>query len=255
VPKEKIDDKAVLVYLKSKRAALDQAIAALEGKAGDSAAVLNGGGVNEEVQSDSFVGMNIATAGVKYLKMAGRPARTTEEVYNALTKGGLTPFTRASLATIMYRIHNQGGEIFRVSKGLWGLSEWYPNRPKLAKKKSKGAAEEKESVKEESKKKQARGARSRRMAPIKPDDFKEVAVKWLRTLRDAGADGLPTPQLAAALGYNSGRKVPFLAIKINKQLASAKMDPKTVYEGRRIGKEQRWFAKEKIEEAMKLLKV
>lgn len=31
--KEKIDDKAVLPYLKSKRAALDQAIGALEGKA------------------------------------------------------------------------------------------------------------------------------------------------------------------------------------------------------------------------------
>ena len=256
---KEVDDKAVLAYLKSKRAALDQAIAALEGKGSDLPEVLGGGG-GKEVQPDSFVGMNIAMASVKYLKMVGRPARTTEEIHTALARGGLPDFTRGSVATILYRIHKHGGEVFRVSKGLWGLSDWYPNRPKPAKKKSSKHTDEKESVKEVKNRGQTRHrqdkkqTRPRRVATIKPDDFKEASVKWLRALRDAGASGLPTPQLAAALEYDSGRKVPFLSIRISKQLASAKIDPKTVYEGKRVEGKQRWFAKEKIEEAIKLMK-
>jgi len=94
---------------------------------------------------------------------------------------------------------------------------------------------------------------SRVVTSAKVGDFNTTTVKWLRMLRDAGADGIPTPKLAAELGYDSGRSVPFLAIKINKRLTDAKMNPKTVYEGKRMGKEQRWFAKEKIEEALTLL--
>jgi hypothetical protein len=73
-------------------------------------------------------------------------------------------------------------------------------------------------------------------------------------LRDAGGNGITTPRLAAGLGYDSGRSVPFLAIQINKILTDAKMEPKTIYEGKRVDGEQRWFAKEKIEEALKLMK-
>lgn len=204
--------------------------------------------------------MNIAIASVKYLRMVGRPARTTEQIYEALSNGGLAHFTRESVATILYRIHNQGGDIFRVSKGLWGLSEWYPNRPRPAKRKSKEAPKEKESTREEGKQKQAkprqnkRGARSRRVAPAKADDFSAKAVEWLRILRDTKAEGVTTAELATGLGYDSRRLVPFLSIRIRKRLADANMDPKTVYEGRRVGKEQRWFAKEKIEEALRLMK-
>lgn len=257
---KRVDDKTVLAYLKSKRAALDQAIAALEGKAGDAPEALGGGDSSEEIQPDSFVGMNIATASVKYLKMVGRPARTTEQIYEALSNGGLAHFTRESVATILYRIHNQGGDIFRVSKGLWGLSEWYPNRPKPAKKKSQEDIGGKKSVTEKKKQKQPKSRqgketnRPRTMTRAKAGDFNATAAEWLGMLRDAGKDGLSTAKLAAGLGYDSGRPLPFIAIRINKMLSGAKIDPKTVYEGRRVEGKQRWFAREKIEEALKLMK-
>ncbi len=150
---EQLDDKAVLDYLRAKRAALDQAIAALEGKVGDLPIILNGGGGRQEIQPDSFVGMNIATASVKYLQMVGRPARTTDQIHEALAKGGLPNFTRLSVATILQRMANRGGEVVRASKGLWGLPEWYPNRPRVVKKKSqeKGESEEPNAGKESKK--------------------------------------------------------------------------------------------------------
>jgi hypothetical protein len=244
---EKIDDKAVLTYLKAKRAALDQAIAALEGKVRGASATFGGSGSNEEIQSDSFVGMNIATASVKYLNMVGSPARTTEEVHNALTSGGLPNFTRASLATILQRAANQDRDIVRVRKGIWGLAEWYPNRPKRVKKKEKKRQKQPKS-------RQGKKANRPSSGPLaKVSQINTIAVKWLRMLREAGESGMSTAKLAAGLGYDSGRPLSFIASNINKKLAAAKIDPKTVYEGRRVGKEQRWFAKEKIGEGLKVL--
>ncbi len=254
-----VDDKTVLAYLKSKRAALDQAIAALEGKA-SGAVEAEGGGLTEKIQTDSFVGLNIATASVKYLKMVGRPARTTEDIYNALAKGGLSHFTRESVATILQRMHNQNGDIVRVSKGVWGLAEWYPNRPKTTKRKSHEGAEEREAAAEKEKQPKSKEGKEKKadrpgaVTDFTSKDVTTITSKWLRLLRDAGTDGISTPKLAAGLGYDSGRSVPFLAIKVSKRLIEAKMDPKTVYEGKRVEGEQRWFAREKIEEALKLMK-
>jgi|GEM_PF-1177114 len=256
---KRVDDKTVLAYLKSKRSALDQAIAALEGKAGNISETFDRGGSNEEIQSDSFVGMNIATASAKYLKMVGRPARTTEDVHSALTKGGLPDFTRESVATILQRVHNQGGDVFKVSKGLWGLSEWYPNRPRLGKKKSQEGVQVKKSDTGKKKKKQPKSRQKKETnlahtkTTAKIGDFDATAANWLRLLRDAGKDGLPTAKFAAGLGYSSGRPLSFLAGRINKRLSGARMDPKTVYEGRRVGGEKRWFAKEKLEEALRAI--
>lgn len=256
---EKIDDKTVLTYLKTKRAALDQAIAALEGKVGGTSANFGGGGSSEEIQPDSFVGKNIATASVQYLKMVGRPPRTTEDVHGALSRGGLPRFTRGSVATILQRIHNRRGDIFKVSKGVWGLAEWYPNRPKPVRKKSQDEREDNESATEKKRQKQPKSRqsnetnRSLRVTLAKASHFNTIAVKWLRMLREAGADGMSTAKLAVELGYDSGRPLPFIASNINKKLAAANINPKTVYEGRRVGKEQRWFAKEKIGEGLNFL--
>ncbi len=106
---ESLNDKSVLAYLRAKRAALDKAIAALEGKSGDGGlgTFAVGGSEPNEVQGDTFVGMNIATGSVKYLGMIGRPARTTEDIYTALTKGGLSHVSRGSVATILQRVHNR----------------------------------------------------------------------------------------------------------------------------------------------------
>jgi hypothetical protein len=80
-----------------------------------------------------------------------------------------------------------------------------------------------------------------------------VGVEWLRAIQDAGNQGLSTARLAAALGYESGRSIPFVATSLNKRLRDLGFDPKSVYEGRRVAGEQRWFAKERIEEAVKAL--
>lgn len=129
-----VDYKIVLADLRAKRTALDQTIAGIEVILGESSGGFTSGGFSQDIEADSFVGMNIATASAKYLKMVGRPARTTEQVHDALTRGGLPDFTRGSVATILLRIANQGGDVVRVSKGVWGLAEWYPNRPKTKKK-------------------------------------------------------------------------------------------------------------------------
>lgn len=94
------------------------------------------------VQADTFVGMSIGDAAPKYLGMVGRPARSTEEIVQALLSGGLQRVSPASVATILIRIHNADGPVVRVQKGLWGLAEWYPKRPPRATRKS----EEKESA-------------------------------------------------------------------------------------------------------------
>lgn len=128
---EGIDYKAVLADLKARRSALDQAIAAIEAILGEvPTSLVNGGSISQEIQPDTFVGLNIADATAKYLKMVGRPARTTETITEALQRGGLN-VSRASVGTVLLRNHNRNeGEVVRVGRGLWGLAEWYPQRPR-----------------------------------------------------------------------------------------------------------------------------
>jgi hypothetical protein len=98
------------------------------------AGIASGGGVGArpsggQILHDSFVGMSIVEAAEQYLKIVGRPARSTDEVVEALTGGGLQRVAPASVATLLIREHNGGGAIVRAQKGFWGLAEWYPKRP------------------------------------------------------------------------------------------------------------------------------
>ena len=133
-------------WLEGQKAGIEAAIEALKHleSLGVGAAGLQGLGVSPNhrgIQQDTFVGMSIADAAPKYLEIVGRPARTTEEIVQALLRGGLQRVSPASVATILIRIHNANGPVVRVQKGLWGLAEWYPKRPPRATRKS----EEKES--------------------------------------------------------------------------------------------------------------
>jgi hypothetical protein len=114
------------------------------------------------VEADTFVGMSIGDATPKYLAMVGRPARSTDEITQALLRGGLQRVSPASVATILVRIHNTDGLVVRVQKGLWGLAEWYPKRPPRVARKS----EEKESA-----------SPKRRGRPPKKRTKEEAAVK------------------------------------------------------------------------------
>lgn len=127
---DSIDYGAVLADLKAKRAALDQTIAGLEAVlAGTGVAETGpiGNGVKAAIHVDSFVGMNIPDATAQYLRMVGRPARSTEEIINALASGGLRA-TDDSVRTVLSRTSRGGGEVLRVGRGTWGLAEWYPGR-------------------------------------------------------------------------------------------------------------------------------
>ncbi len=90
-----------------------------------------------EIAPDAFTGMSIVEGAIKWLGMAGQPARTTEAIVDALKKGGLQRVTPASTATLLVRSHNSGGAIVRAQKGLWGLEAWYPKRPPKTNRKAK----------------------------------------------------------------------------------------------------------------------
>lgn len=126
----KTDYKALLEDAKRQRAELDAVIAFAERQLGfasksnsqttQPAAIANG--TDTEIQPDTFHGKNIFQASEKYLSMVGRPARSTEEITEALGRGGVTA-SAGSVATILGR--DKGGRITRVKRGLWGLKEWY----------------------------------------------------------------------------------------------------------------------------------
>jgi hypothetical protein len=146
---EAIDYRAVLADMRTRRAALDRAIAGLEAVLGESSSSGELGapnGVGQEIQADTFVGRNISEATAHYLRMVGRPARSTEAVTEALNRGGLV-VTQPSVGTVLLRSHNRGeGEIVRVGRGIWGLAEWYPGRPRVRRRDSE--EEQKEEIDE-----------------------------------------------------------------------------------------------------------
>ena len=127
-----LDIDAMIAAYEAKIAAMQDAVSALK-KARDA---LGGVGLSSgrpvsggQLHPDSFVGMSIVEASAQYLKMAGRPARSTDEIVDALTRGGLQRVSPASVATLLIREHNNEGPVVRVQKGFYGLAEWYPRRP------------------------------------------------------------------------------------------------------------------------------
>jgi hypothetical protein len=128
--KVEIDYNVVLADMEAQYAALGQSIAAMKVwlKGGGTpppglGAIGNGRNVSE-IDIDTFAGLNIHIAGAKFLRMVGKPARTTEVVTKALNQGGLR-CSQASVATVLGREGVKSGEIYKVSRGVWGLKEWY----------------------------------------------------------------------------------------------------------------------------------
>jgi hypothetical protein len=123
----KFDFKALLQDLKRQRAEIDATIAYVERQLGaklpdNKSITINPERGKADIEADTFHRKNILQASEKYLGMVGRPARSTEEIVDALGRGGL-PTTTGSVATILGR--DKSGTIQRVKRGLWGLSEWY----------------------------------------------------------------------------------------------------------------------------------
>lgn len=145
------DYRKILEDFVRQRDALEQVIAGLRVLAGESASTTNlsGGGTAGEIHADTFIGKTIVDAASMYLRMVGRPARSTEQIVEALNRGGLT-VSKESVSAILMRDANQEGEMYKVGRGVWGLSEWYPGATKRAKKKISDKEGESEETKEES---------------------------------------------------------------------------------------------------------
>jgi hypothetical protein len=133
-----VNYEAVLSDLKAKRAAIDSAIAAIEAilGQGSSIPVPTIQGPTAEIRPDSFFGMSIPEAAKKFLVMSKKP-RSTQEIAEALLNGGMTSASgnfANSVGSVLNRQDKSSGEIVRVSRGLWGLAEWYPGRKRNFKK-------------------------------------------------------------------------------------------------------------------------
>jgi hypothetical protein len=137
---------AVIADLRAKRDQIDQAIGLLEalregvsvpamnvGQAATGISALIGYATDKdgEIAAGTFHGMSIEAAAKKLLQVRKR-TMTAQELAQSLRAGGLhlqseTPAN--TIASVLSRAFNSGGsDIVRVSRGQWGLQEWYPTQ-------------------------------------------------------------------------------------------------------------------------------
>lgn len=89
---------------------------------------------------DSFFRMTVPQAIKEYLNISKRP-KTGKQITEALRSGGLTSTAKNLYGTVYPTLlrMEKAGEVVRVSKGEWGLSEWYPGSRKVSTDKSETA--------------------------------------------------------------------------------------------------------------------
>jgi hypothetical protein len=106
-----------------------------------------GGGQGGGIRPDAFLKMSIPDATKKHLE-AIRQKQSTQEIIDALQKGGLPPSKYNTVYSILSRRASQVGDIINM-KGDWALAEWYPNhRPKAKRGDAPVDGNEKEAEKE-----------------------------------------------------------------------------------------------------------
>lgn len=144
---------AVLADLRARRAELEIAIIAIEKAMGAApsnvAPGVLGGGIparssgDQTIRPDEFFNMSILDATEKYLNIVKKP-QSLNAIVAALTNGGFIHQSKnfgATVFTTLRRAEDRGDRVLRVQKN-WGLTGWYPNRPRpmkeeLASKKAK----------------------------------------------------------------------------------------------------------------------
>lgn len=129
---------AVLADLRAKRDQIDQAIGLISSLM--NVATLSPAAVSSPAQSIDeskdgnpaglFLGMSIVDAAKKLLGLRKRVMSNTE-ILAELQAGGLV-LTGADplnvVGSVLTRRFNNVGDVVRVSRGTWGLKEWYPGR-------------------------------------------------------------------------------------------------------------------------------
>jgi hypothetical protein len=94
-----------------------------------------GGGI----KPNSFLKMSIPDATKKLLDIT-QAKQSTQDVMDALVKGGLPPSKYNTVYSILARRASQVGDIINM-KGDWALTEWYPNHRAKSKKDAQNGAE------------------------------------------------------------------------------------------------------------------
>jgi hypothetical protein len=134
---------AVIADLRAKRDQIDQMIQYLEATKGGvpilapgmipTSTILGSIGSSSDgapIPAGTFLGMGIEE-GVRSLLRIRKRAMTAQEIASDLLAGGLhlkseTPAN--TIASVLSRAFKGGGDIVRISRGQWGLKEWYPTR-------------------------------------------------------------------------------------------------------------------------------
>ena len=122
-------EKAMLDEWRQERDELDSLISALEKRialrSGSPGALPASGG---KISPDEFFRLSTPEAIKKFLKLVGKPARSTQDIIDALTAGGMeTNYT--NVYTALIRLQKRDGVIAKVGEN-WGLDEWYPRAPR-----------------------------------------------------------------------------------------------------------------------------
>jgi hypothetical protein len=115
---------AVIADLEARKAQIELTIANLKAIAAQSGTPIGGpGGGN--LGPSAFLGMSIPDAAKAHLS-AVKQKKSTQEIIEALTDGGLPPSKYTTVYNILTRRQRQVGDIVNM-KGDWALAEWYPN--------------------------------------------------------------------------------------------------------------------------------
>jgi hypothetical protein len=135
-----INYEAVLADLIQRRDALNSAIDAVrrivgtaDGSPGETEAppTMNGPRpAGSAIRADSFFGLSVGDAIVKYLEISRQP-RSLTQIAEALQQGGLTHRSKqlaATVSTTLKRRSESPGDVVKVKRGLWGLQVWYGSK-------------------------------------------------------------------------------------------------------------------------------
>ena len=79
-----------------------------------------------------FEGLSIVDAAIRVLRDRGKPIRNAE-LAEAIQDGGVVMNSvepANTVSSVLHRARVNGSPIARVSRGVWGLAEWTPARPK-----------------------------------------------------------------------------------------------------------------------------
>jgi len=133
---------AVLADLEARKAQIESAIAAIKSIAAQGGGTSPDGGGSTSIGPSEFLSMSIPDAAKKFLGRV-KQKKSTQEIIDALTAGGLPPTKYTTAYNILARRQKGVGDIVNM-KGDWALAEWYPNHRFKVKEQDEGEITEEE---------------------------------------------------------------------------------------------------------------